>query len=182
MDSNFAINNNKSQLTDNFYVEFKGIPENNSNILGRQVITTTRPDLSFDISEDKLRGVTRRHPAMFEKEPINMTLYNDEDGVISTILNVMVMRQQNKVVDLLGSASDTKRDYRFDIEMKIYNSQKVVVETLLLTDCFISSVEYTDSNIQDNAKSTISVSIEFGSYDFKPAERFTDLVNKLLKQ
>lgn len=158
--------NEKNRRNDAFYVTFLGIPENISNILGRQVKSLTRPTFEFMITDKRYRGEVYKDRENLNYTPMSVTFYDDENSIVSAFLNMQVFRQLNKQTDKFGRWG-VDRDYRFDIQIQLFNSSKQCTEEFIVRRCFIQSLNHSDPDISDDSDCEITVMFEFDNIDIK---------------
>lgn len=168
--------NNKSRKADDFYVTFMKLPENVSNILGRQTKRISRPNLTFETSI-----INRRHNAYNEMnqvrfEPVTLSFFDDENGLLSQTLYIQLFRQLNRGEDITGRWDVLDRDYKFDVKMEMFNSVGDVVEGYVLRDCFISSMDHNDAETTDeDTLSEINVTLTYNNIDFFIVDKYVKL-------
>lgn len=160
----FAALNNKTKRADNFIVEYLGLPDNISNVLGRQTKSISRPNITFQPHNTHFRGARFSDKGQVEFEPVRVAMWDDEGAVTSNIINAQLFRQINKYEDVNGLFPDQdhrERQYKFDIRVKMMDSQDQVVEEFILKDCFINSVEYSQLEITDDTESIIDLTVSY---------------------
>lgn len=162
----FVNQNNKSTRNDQFHVNFYGLPENIANYLGKQVKNITRPGLDFMTSENRNRQNVWRdtHNVLFDQ--VTLSFHDDEDGLTSRLLYTQIFRQINKYPDLMGQWG-LDRDYKFDIEVKLFNASGAVKENYIMRDVFIKSISHSDLAYADNNNSEIRVVVEYNNIDYR---------------
>lgn len=158
---------NKSRRIDEFYVSFLKLPENVSNLLGRQTKAIDRPNISFTTSElnKRYNKYTEMHKVRFE--PISITMFDDENGMTSQAIYIQLFRQMNRGEDVFGQWPTLDRDYRFDVKMELFNSTGQVVEGYVLKNCFISSVQHTSlTTTDDSSEADITLNLKYDNIEF----------------
>lgn len=171
--------NNKNNRCDNFDVIFLGLPENLSNFLGRQIKTIDRPEFTFQPTETSFRRNTYKDKGRLTFQPITAIFHDDENAVTSALLYTQLFRQINKHSDLLGEDAGTKdmtRDYKFGIEMRFYNSSQEESEAVLLTGCFLASINHIQPDRTDDSETELTVVIEFDNVSVKLFDEFVRVV------
>lgn len=158
--------NNNSRKVDQFYVTFLKLPENVSNLMGRQTKRITRPNLSFQTSMIKRRHNSYEDMHQVRFEPVNLTMFDDENGLLSQYLYIQLFRQMNRGKDVFGRWPELDRDYRFDVKMELFNSTGKQVEGYILRNCFISSIEHTDLETTEETDAEITITLTFDNIDF----------------
>lgn len=165
---------NNSRRNDNFYTTFYGIPENISNVLGRQVKSVTRPTFEIQTTDVRRRGAIYKDKQNLYFTPVSIAFYDDDASVTGTFLYMQLFRQQNKYQDKYGKW-DLERDYRFDIKVETYNSHNHVTEGFILRDCFIQSINHSDPVIADSSNCEIVVMVEFDNVDILVFDEYLSL-------
>lgn len=171
--------NNKSKRADKFSVKVLNIPENISNLLGRQVKSFTRPNISFAQMETNFRGNVYKDKGKVVLPSATITLFDDENAVTSALVYMQVFRQINQYRDRMGRREgtvDLQREYKFDIEVTFYTSRDEEAEAILLTGCFIQSVEHTHSDMTDSSETEITLSIEYDNMAIKVFDEFVKVI------
>lgn len=175
----FTFNANRKRL-DNFYVTFYSIPENITNILGRQVQSVTRPNVSFDRFTTKHRRNTYSNSGQIMFDPIAIVFKDDEESVTSMFLYAQIFRQLNKHSDIFGQNDAGKeRTFTFGIKVQFFNSLQEPVEEYILKDCFIESIEHTDPLISEDTENEITVSIAYDNIEVKVFDRYLSMTQQL---
>lgn len=170
--------NNKNRKADQFYVSFLKLPENVGNILGKQTKRITRPNLSFQTSEINRRHNVYQDMNQVRFDPIQLTLFDDENGLTNQFLYIQLFRQMNRGEDVFGRWPDLDRDYHFDIKMELFNSVDKLVEGYVLRDCFISSIEHTDFDTTNgDTEAEITLSITYNNIEFFIVDEYVKLKN-----
>lgn len=159
----------KSKRIDRFYVTFYGIPENLSNVLGRQITNISRPDISFDMIQTGYRRNTFKDFGKIEFQPVNITFKDDEQSITSMFLYAQVMRQLQKKIVYLGEGD------RFNIKVDFLDSTDKVTESYELIDCFISNIAHSESTVSDDDVSDISVTIDYDNINIKIFDEYIKL-------
>lgn len=170
--------NNKDRKADQFYVSFLKLPENVSNLLGAQTKRIGRPNLTFETSNINRRhnNYTDMHQIRFD--PVNLTLFDDENGLVSQYIYIQLFRQLNRGEDVFNRWPDLERDYRFDVKMELFNSSDQVVEGYVLRNCFFSSVEHTElETTTDTTDSEINLTLTYDNIDFFIVDEYVQLKN-----
>ena len=178
--NSFNAMSSRSKLSDRFYVKFLGLPENYSNVLGRQIRSFNRPNITFDETEVKKRGFQFKEKGYVRFNPISIVFWDDEGSMVSSILYAQVMRQLNKYVDCFGrepDASSPERDYRFDIQYDILTPDDVVVESFILRNCFLTEISHDPITIDDDGEMTISASFAYDNISVMLFDEFVDFLD-----
>lgn len=156
---NLSLHDRKS---DNFYLTFLGLPENIANVLSRQVLDSTRPDISFEFSQVNHRGNVYKDKSFLRFEPLNLTFADDENSIVSHILFGQIFRQLNKHPDIFGNIDNgVDREFRFGMRLDLLNSTDTIVEAYQFDKCFISSLNHSDPSIKNSEDSTIQAVVQY---------------------
>jgi hypothetical protein len=157
--------NNKNRRNDAFYAKFYGIPENFSNVLGKQTKNFIRPNIDVVTTQLSRRSATYKDAQKITLAPVTITFRDDEESIVSTFVYVQMFRQMNRYPDKFG-VMDMGRDYKFDVELILYNSKQEETEKFMLKGCFIQNVNHSDPNISDSAETEISITLEYDNVDY----------------
>jgi hypothetical protein len=171
---NFQNLGTKSKRIDRFYVTFYNLPENISNVLGRQVSIITRPDISFDVIKISHRRNTYNDFGKVELQPINITFKDDEQSIVSMFLYAQIMRQQSKHVDVFGKI-EKGMQYKFGIKVDFLDAMDKVTESYDLQDCFITNITHSEPTTGDDDLADISVTVEFDNINIKVFDQYITL-------
>tara|TARA_Y100000593_G_C4308288_1_gene336940 strand:+ start:1609 stop:2163 length:555 start_codon:yes stop_codon:yes gene_type:complete len=156
--------NSKNRRNDAFYVKFYGIPENFSNVLGKQVKNFVRPNIDMETSITAHRGARYKDSQKITLAPVTVAFNDDEESLVSMFLYIQLFRQMNKYPDKFGKLG-FGRDYKFDVEMVLYNANREVTEKFTLIDCFIQNINHSDPNLSDSSETEIAVTLEYDNID-----------------
>ena len=159
-------------------IVFHNMPENISNLLGRQIRSFNRPVISFTSTEMAHRRNTFKDKGKLNLEQITLSFFDDENGLVSALLYSQVFRQINKHTDVFGKGmgrDDLNREYKFGIEVQYFTSTGEEAEAFLLTGCFISNMSHTDSDMTDSSETEILVTIEYDNLAIKAFEDFVEV-------
>ena len=172
--TNLSLHDRK---VDSFYASFLGMPENVSDILSRQLIDCSRPDLNFEFSEFSHRGNRYKDKAFVRFEPITLRFADDENSITSHVLYGQIFRQLNKHPDIFGNIdAGEDREIRFGIKLELFNSTDKVVEAYQFDKCFISSLKHADSSITDKSDSSIDVTIQFDNISILTFDQWIEVI------
>ena len=144
-----------AKTVEKFYVSFLEMSENVSNILGREVMSFERPNLTFNEYEIHNKGKRWTGSARIDYQPISIVLFDDDQSLVNYAIINQIRKQTYQTTNVKS---------RFSINAKIYSYGSSVVEELVMGDCYIQSVNYTESNYQDSTINTITVTIIFNSF------------------
>ena len=152
-----------SKKVDNFYVSFYEIPENEANILGRQVVAIERPSPTFSPAEIRHKGVKQQVITTLEFPDISVTFKDDDSSLALKALYAQLYRQVGKMSPIINEA-------KFTIGVKCYTAAGDVAEEFSITNCFIINVTHTEQIYADSTDNEIIVTIGFDSVDYKFVE------------
>lgn len=181
IEERFLNLNNKTKRADNFIVEFLGLPENISNILGRQVKNIVRPTISFNPAETRFRGARYQDKGNVEFQPTTISFFDDEGAITSTLLYAQVFRQLNKFKDVNGLFPDTnpkERQFKFSIRVKLYDSQDSIVEEYVMKNCFITEISHFDPEMTDDTETILNVTIAFDNVGVKIFDEYVTFLEE----
>lgn len=178
--------NNKSKRNDNFTVNFLRLPENMSNILGRQVRSIDRPSINFDPIEKHNRGGKFIDQGKVEFQPVNIEFWDDENAITNTLLYVQIFRQMNQWKDINNILPEQRtdpedREYRFDIKVQFYNSLEEKTESFIMHDCLISEISHPTMDITDETEVRINVSISFNNLSIDMLGEYQKMIQSIPK-
>ena len=168
--------NNKNRKADQFYVTFLKLPENVSNLFGKQTKSIGRPSLTFETS-----NINRRHNQYTDMnqvrfDPVNVIMFDDENGLTSQALYIQLFRQMNRGEDVFGRWPDLDRDYRFDVKVELFNSRAEMVEGYVLKNCFFSEISHGDVNTTDEDTETeINLSLTYDNIEYFIVDDYVEL-------
>lgn len=172
-----------SKRVDNFYVNFKKLPENISNILGAQINTISRPEISFDTQNRRVgRNQMQNVKQNVRFEPVTVTFFDDEQSVVSMFLYYQIFRQMNKTEDVFNNKPNTnhkERDFKFDVEVEVFSPNGELVEKYVLKDCFIQSITHSEHVVVDDADNEITIILNFDNIDIQTFDRIKELLENL---
>jgi hypothetical protein len=178
----YATRSTRNRLGDTFYVQFLGLPENVSNVLGRQVRTVNRPEVRFEESEVLRRGNQYKEKGFVRFNPVSITFWDDEGAIVSSILYAQVMRQLNHHTDVMGTPADTSpdtRDYKFDIKVDLMNPEDKVIESFILKRCFLTELNHDSMNIDDDSEVMITATFAYDNIDYKIFDEYIEMKSSL---
>jgi antitoxin component YwqK of YwqJK toxin-antitoxin module len=142
---------------DKFYVSFFGIPENMSNILGREVQSVSRPNITFNEAEIRHKGVKQVYATTIDYQPIDVIFFDDSGSLVSRSLYEQVRRQTGV----------EQGEGKFSLVVKIYDANGDVVEEFELKDAHILSINHSEQILTDSTNNIITVSISFNDLDYR---------------
>lgn len=158
--------NNHDKKSDNFYIRYHKLPENTANFLGRQTKDLTRPDITFEFSQIHHRSDRYTQKSQLRFEPITITFADDDESLTSMILNAQLMRQINKHTDVYGLLdAGREREYKFDVQLELFNSQGQVVEGYIFKNCFFSSIQHSQASVASDENNEIITILQYDNID-----------------
>lgn len=173
---NFSALLEKTRISDNFYTKFMKLSENTSNVLGRQVKSISRPDVSFEVNDTKMRGYAYSDKGFVRFTPVTIEFFDDENSVVSSLLYAQVFRQLNKHTDLMNVLPENiiprDRDYKFDIDVQLFNSLDSETERYILKNCFISRISHLQPEMTTDEQTIITVEVSFQNIEYKIMDSF----------
>ncbi|WGH49809.1 hypothetical protein [Alishewanella phage vB_AspM_Slickus01] len=174
---NMSLQNltSKSKRMDRFYVTFFGLPENISNVVGRQVTTITRPEVGFDTLRTTHRRNTYVDVGKVTLQPINITFKDDEESITSMFLYAQIMRQLNQFSDIFGDTNNEEQLRKFGIKVEFMNANDKITESYHLKDCIITAISHSDPTTGDDDDTDMNVTIEYDNLDVKIFDTFMTL-------
>ena len=147
------------KTSEKFYVSFHKMPENISNILGREVQMTTRPVFTFNEFEIKNKGIKNAGNVKIDYQPIDITFVDDTCSLVNFALYEQLKRQS-------GTEPLAYQNALFEILIKIYSAEGIIVETMLLKYCRIQSISHSEQVYADSTNNIVSVSLAFNECDY----------------
>ena len=168
--------NNKNRKADQFYVTFFKLPENVSNLFGRQTKSIGRPSLQFQTSNINRRynQYTDMHQVRFD--PVNIVMFDDENGITSQALYIQLFRQMNRGEDVFGRWPELDRDYRFDIRVELFNASGERTEGYVLKNCFFSEISHTEVNTTDeDTDNEINLTVTYDNIEYLIVDEYVEL-------
>lgn len=142
-----------------------GLGANSSvpNDLSMQVITATRPSLSYEeIQLDRYNSriyVAGKHTF----EPATLTVEDDITNRASAAIQSQLERQQR----LIGASGPwlapepTAFGYKFGMMLEMMDGNETVVESWKYEGCFLQSVNWTDVDYSTGEKVTIDLTVRY---------------------
>jgi len=136
-----------------------GVP----NELSMQVVTVTRPSLSYEeVQLDRYNSrayVAGKH----EFQPCSMTVEDDVTNKASNAIQTQLERQQ-RLIGASGPWLNTEATafaYKFGTLVEMLDGNETVVESWKYEGCFLSAVDWTDLDYSTGEKVTINLTIRF---------------------
>lgn len=177
---NFSALLEKTRISDNFYTRFMKLSENVSNVLGRQVKSITRPDITFETTDTKMRGYAYSEKGYVRFSPVTIEFFDDENSVVSSLLYAQIFRQLNKHSDLMNVLPQdmipSERDYRFDIDVQLFNSLNDETERYILKNCFINRLSHQQPEMTTDDQTIITCEVTFNNIEYKIMDDFVAML------
>lgn len=136
-----------------------GIP----NDLSLQVITATRPSMSYEeIQLDRYNSrayVAGKHTF----EPCQMSVEDDVTNRAANAIQTQLEKQQ-RLIGATGPWLNTEATaftYKFGMMIEMLDGNEAVVESWKYEGCFLQSVDWGDLDYSSGDKATISLTIRF---------------------
>lgn len=176
----FTALNNKNKKSDSFQVNFLKLPENFTNVLGRQVKTIDRPNITFDINNIHHKKNRYVDTGKIEFQPVSVEFFDDENAVTSMLLYYQIFRQLNKAPDINNISEEQRRDHmerdvKFDIEIKFFNSLDQMVEAYILHNCIITDISHSMSDVSGDTPMSITTTVAFDNVSINLLEEYRKL-------
>lgn len=141
-DPRFINQSRNERKANRFYVKFPDLPENVSNFLGSQIINITRPRYAAGTFQTARRNNKYQNLASWELQPVNVTFSEDANGFVELLLTNQILRQVNQLPDINGQTNaGNDADFKFDMEVELYDENQKVTSKYILKDCFIAEFE-----------------------------------------
>ncbi len=170
--------NQTNRRIDNFHVTFFGIPENVSNIMGRQVKSLTRPTIDVQTAQRRHRSHTFKDTANMILAPVTLSFFDDEESITSMFLYAQLFRQLNKHSDKYGKWG-IDRQYKFDVKVECFNSRNKVTEAFIMRDCFIQNIDHSDPVYSNSDECEISITLEYNDLDVMVFDEYISMLGEV---
>jgi len=136
-----------------------GIP----NDLSLQVVTATRPSLSYEeIQLDRYN--TRAYVAgKHTFEPAQLTVEDDITNRAANAIQTQIEKQQ-RLIGASGPWFNTEATaftYKFGMKLEMMDGNEAVVEAWKYEGCFIQAVDWGDVDYSTGEKMTIALTVRF---------------------
>lgn len=136
-----------------------GVP----NDLSLQVITATRPNISYEeIQLDRYNSrvfVAGKHTF----EPMNMTVEDDVTNRATNAIQSQMERQQ-RLIGATGpwlNTEATALGYKFGVKLEMLDGNEAVTEAWLYEGCWIQAVDYSDLDYSTGEKVIINMTVRY---------------------
>lgn len=169
----FKILNAHTRTNEKFYVEFFGVQENVSNVLGRQVKSIEIPEISFETIQLNKGRNKFQDKGKTEHSDISIEFKDDEDSITDMVIAVQLLRQLNNA----QFPTEDEREYKFGIRVRKFASDRSETLGFEFNECFITDVTHSRLSYSETKDpSTITVRIAFDGFQFLIPERFRDVL------
>lgn len=133
--------------------------EAEARVLTQNVQSVTRPKISYtEVPIDSYNSkiyVQGKH----EWQTIDVTMRDDITNGVSKIVGAQVQRQLNHFQQTTPAAGS---DYKFDMQIEILDGVNAgASEVWFLEGCFLTNVDYSDSDYSTNDPVTIAMTVRF---------------------
>ena len=147
---------------DQFYIKFFRLPENYSNILGRQVKSMERPVVNFETHDIFNKGVKNTGTDKIGFDSVSITFADDDASLVNRVLYEQIRRQNGL------SSSGYTDSLSFEIVVETYDANDNLVEKITLQECFVRSVTHSEAIAASSDDNIITAEIIFNGlcYDF----------------
>jgi len=152
------------KLKHRWRVTFAGMGDGvSSQDLSLQVVTVTRPSISFD--EVQLdRYVNRSYVAgKYTWEEMNIAVEDDVSGKASRVIQSQLQKQQWLVGTegpFLGAASEGSK-FKFTTFLDMLDGNEQMIEKWTIEGCWLKTVDYTDLDYKASEQVMINLKIRF---------------------
>lgn len=147
------------KTVEKFYVSFYQMPENISNILGREVSSISRPTINFTEYEVRNKGVKQAGETVIDYQPIDIIFFDDTNSLVTHALYEQVLRQTHQ-------SKQEHTTTRFNISVKLYSAEAKIVEECILKNCFIQSITHSEQIYADSTNNLITTSVVFNDLEY----------------
>lgn len=141
------------------------VPGANGRELTRQVVSFSRPKLSFEAKEQHRYNSTSYYAGKHSWDELNLTIEDDITGLASYAIQGQFETQQRLLGgDLPGqwlNSAATASEYKFGIILEQLDGNEGVTETWKIEGCFITNADYGENTYDSADALTISLRIRF---------------------
>lgn len=144
--------------------------DNETTELTKQVISFTRPNLTFENIDLPVYNSTVKLAGKHSWADVTCELRDDASGRVGTLVG----QQLQKQLDFLEMASAAAGiDYKFSTKVEILDggngaAEPVVLETWALYGCYLQGADYGALNYGESAPATISLTIRYDNANQVP--------------
>ena len=131
--------------------------------LTKQVMTFTRPSVSFDDMTIDLYNSRVRLAGKHTWDDVTVELRDDASGAVAKLVGEQLQKQ----LDFMEQSSASSGiDYKFITRCEVLDggngaNEPNVLETWELYGCYLTTVNYNDLTYADSAPATVSLTIRF---------------------
>jgi hypothetical protein len=131
--------------------------------LTKQVMTFTRPSVSFDDMTIDLYNSRVRLAGKHTWDDVTVELRDDASGAVTKLIGEQLQKQ----LDFMEQSSASSGiDYKFVTRCEVLDggngaNEPNVLETWELYGCYLTTVNYNDLTYADSAPATVSLTIRF---------------------
>ena len=131
--------------------------------LTKQVMTFTRPSVSFDDMTIDLYNSRMRLAGKHTWDDVTVELRDDASGAVAKLVGEQLQKQ----LDFMEQSSASSGiDYKFITRCEVLDggngaNEPTVLETWELYGCYLTTVNYNDLTYADSAPATVSLTIRF---------------------
>jgi len=131
--------------------------------LTKQVMTFTRPSVSFDDMTIDLYNSRVRLAGKHTWDDVTVELRDDASGQVAKLVGEQLQKQ----LDFMEQSSASSGiDYKFVTRCEVLDggngaNEPTVLETWELYGCYLTTVNYNDLTYADSAPATVSLTIRF---------------------
>ena len=131
--------------------------------LTKQVMTFTRPSVSFDDMTIDLYNSRMRLAGKHTWDDVTVELRDDASGQVAKLVGEQLQKQ----LDFMEQSSASSGiDYKFVTRCEVLDggngaNEPTVLETWELYGCYLTTVNYNDLTYADSAPATVSLTIRF---------------------
>ena len=131
--------------------------------LTKQVMTFTRPSVSFDDMTIDLYNSRLRLAGKHTWDDVTVELRDDASGAVAKLVGEQLQKQ----LDFMEQSSASSGiDYKFITRCEVLDggngaNEPNVLETWELYGCYLTTVNYNDLTYADSAPATVSLTIRF---------------------
>jgi len=131
--------------------------------LTKQVMTFTRPSVSFDDMTIDLYNSRMRLAGKHTWDDVTVELRDDASGQVAKLVGEQLQKQ----LDFMEQSSASSGiDYKFITRCEVLDggngaNEPNVLETWELYGCYLTTVNYNDLTYADSAPATVSLTIRF---------------------
>jgi len=146
-----------------FYVSFLNLPNNLSNVLGRQVISVDPPSLSVQVVEKPSRQKTT-YPSQgrFDVGDLTIEFRPDSFGIVMDVLFRQFL-YQNGMIDIEDDKSAIGKT--FDVQLEFLTPTNVQNQIITYRKCFLNDIAMPSLTTGGNQETSMSVTFSVENID-----------------